>query len=94
MAERRMYIVVNASVKMSNGKRMAQVGHVVSQVTERMLKTARLEWEEYKAGGTTKIVCKATEEELENSSNSIVKRTNCGVNSSVMLEERRSNQEL
>lgn len=59
-----MYIVVNASVKMSNGKRMAQVGHVVSQVTERMLKTARLEWEEYKAGGTTKIVCKATEEEL------------------------------
>lgn len=59
-----MYIVVNSSVKMSVGKKVAQSCHVASQVTERMLRTAKQEWEEYKAGGTTKIACKATEEEL------------------------------
>ena len=31
-----------------------------------MLRSAKQEWEEYKAGGTTKIVCKAKEEELRN----------------------------
>lgn len=65
MSEHRLHIIVNGSLKMSPGKVMAQVAHASSRVTERMIKSARQEWEAYTRSGSAKIVHRATEEELQ-----------------------------
>ena len=64
MNELRMYILVNASVKMSAGKMAAQTGHAISAVTERMVSAYQSDWGKYKHGGHPKIVLKAPEEEM------------------------------
>lgn len=54
----KMYICVDASLGMNKGKIAAQVGHVVSDVTETCLKKAPATWARYKITGETKVVLK------------------------------------
>ncbi len=55
MEELRMYILVNSSVKMSNGKVIAQAGHGVSEMTEYMIKNNPLLWKSYTKQNHAKI---------------------------------------
>jgi PTH2 family peptidyl-tRNA hydrolase len=62
-----MYIFVNTDLKMGKGKLAAQVGHVVGEITEYVIRTKHAEerYKIWKNTGYTKIVLKATEKELE-----------------------------
>ena len=64
--ERKMYIVVNASVKMGRGKIAAQACHAVQQITEYMVRQRPGEWNQYTQDRMyAKIVLKGTSEMME-----------------------------
>lgn len=66
LSELRMYIVLNSSVKMSPGKAVAQAGHVVQMVTERMLNENPSKWLKYSTSGVhPKIALKADQETMD-----------------------------
>lgn len=65
MADPKMRIVVNNTLKMGKGKIAAQVGHVVSDITEHMIRTSPSAWKHYKKTGHRKIVLKADQKTLE-----------------------------
>lgn len=60
----RMYIVVNADLKMGKGKIGAQIGHGVAGVTERCLNADPARWAWYKNDGQPKICLKATQQQM------------------------------
>lgn len=60
----KMYILVNSNLKMSKGKTCSQVGHVVSAVTEEMIKNDFITWKKYKNSGCPKIVLKTDEQTM------------------------------
>lgn len=65
-----MYIFVNSDLKMSAGKVAGQVGHLVQQIIEDIMKMPLnsktykkyLEWNN---SGSTKIILKATQEQIK-----------------------------
>ena len=57
-SELRMYILINSSIKMTPGKMISQAGHVVSMVTETMVKKYPSAWDRYRRDCQTKIVLK------------------------------------
>ena len=63
-----MYIFVNNELKMSTGKIASQVGHVVLKIVEYLLNNKKLSeylrYREWKKNGQTKIILKATENDL------------------------------
>jgi peptidyl-tRNA hydrolase, PTH2 family len=67
MAESKMYIVVNNTLKMGKGKIAAQVGHGVAGMTRVLEKFPNTTYDQWKKGMETKIVLQAdgtTMEEL------------------------------
>jgi PTH2 family peptidyl-tRNA hydrolase len=60
-----MYILVNTSLKMSAGKKCAQVGHAVQAVVEKLQIINKDLLKRYNRGGQAKIVLKATEEQMK-----------------------------
>lgn len=62
--ERYIHIIVNSSIKMSQGKAMVQACHAVSSVTERMIKSQSERWGHYTRHGSGKIIHRASEEQM------------------------------
>lgn len=63
--ELRMYFVVNNDLKMGRGKIASQVGHAAMMMTEHMLGTKRVLYNEYKRCGMPKIILKADQVTIE-----------------------------
>ena len=63
-----MYIFVNNNLNMSKGKIASQVGHVVLMIVEHLLNNKKSQeyykYQEWKKNGQTKIILKATENDL------------------------------
>jgi len=61
-----MYIVVNNDLGMSKGKTASQVGHVVCDLTIRLVGSQTVEYKDWRREGQAKVVLKATENTIEN----------------------------
>ena len=59
-----MYILVNKSLPMKNGKIASQVGHAVQKVTEYTIKNKKDIWKKYCQNNYPKIILKVPTEEL------------------------------
>jgi len=60
-----MYLFVNNDLKMGKGKIAGQVGHAVQHLIQHLVVSPTPEYIEWTRGGlSTKIVCKATQEQL------------------------------
>ncbi len=70
-----MYILVNDELKMSKGKIASQVGHVVGEITEQIIRKSYesvkgvpdcyIRYSKWKKNGAAKITLKATEEQIK-----------------------------
>jgi PTH2 family peptidyl-tRNA hydrolase len=70
-----MYVLVNDDLKMSKGKIAGQVGHVVGQITEEIIRKSYesskgvpdcyKRYMMWKASGHAKIILKATQKQIE-----------------------------
>lgn len=63
--ELRMYILLNASVKMSSGKAVAQAGHGISEITEYLVRRNDPCWKGYQKGNNPKIALKCPQNLME-----------------------------
>jgi PTH2 family peptidyl-tRNA hydrolase len=61
-----MYIFVNDSLKMGKGKIAAQVGHVITDIVENMIKYNSNIYYCWKKSGQKKIILKTTEQNIQN----------------------------
>jgi len=64
--ELKMYILLNASVKMGLGKSVSQAGHGIEEITKYLVKRNDPIWREYINGSHAKITLKCSEELLLN----------------------------
>jgi len=70
-----MYILVNSDLNMGKGKLASQVGHVVGEITEEIIRKSYesgkgipdcyLRYAKWKKTGTCKIILKASEEQIK-----------------------------
>ena len=60
-----MYVLINNSLGMSKGKIAAQASHVVSSVTERMVKTRPDIWKVYSKNFHPKIILRADKDTMD-----------------------------
>lgn len=63
--DKRIYIVINTSLKMGRGKIIAQVGHGISRMTEHMIRHHSQDWSNYLQNGERKITVKADQATME-----------------------------
>lgn len=72
----KMYILVNDDLKMGKGKIASQVGHVVGEITERIIRNSYeslervpqtyIDYQKWKKTGQGKVVLKATQQQIFN----------------------------
>ena len=59
--ELRIYVLINSTLKMTNGKIISQVSHGISDVTEYLLLNDQSLYKQYKSYGQPKIILKCPE---------------------------------
>src|SRR3990167_2141337 len=65
-SELKTYIIINTDLKMGKGKMCGQCGHAVAAITRYMEKHPNTNYRRWIENGETKIVIKASEEEMRN----------------------------
>lgn len=60
----KMYVLINTDLKIGTGKKISQAAHAVQAVTEVMCNSKKDLLKRYKTSGQTKIVLKATEQQM------------------------------
>lgn len=60
----KMYIIINDTLKMGKGKMVAQGGHAVQFVTEKLVRRNDDIYEEWKSNGFAKVVLKTSQDNM------------------------------